>query len=147
MEMSNSGGEEMKTRILDCNLTRDELVERGEKLVLLLEELDGLEAEKKKTNDRIKVKVTGIEATVSDLSSVIRRKKEERDVEVEIRLDWSRKIEETVRLDTWEIIETRTLTSQELQMEFNKQERNTAPATVLTLTGFDHSPKEADEEG
>lgn len=110
----------MNTRMLECPLDQDQLLQRGKALSECLQMIEGIEDEKKQTNNRLKERMGKIEITARLLASEIRTRHERRAVEISTVKDWLRKCEETIRLDTGEVIDTRALTPQELQLEFDK---------------------------
>lgn len=101
--------------MLPCSLTDEELRERGDELVKVLDTIDEIEAEKKSANDAFKARIQIQESRARELRTAIESKKEDRSVEViesfELRLGVAR----TTRTDTGEQIRERALRQSELQ--------------------------------
>lgn len=107
----------MLSRMLPCDLTDQELLQRGQKVAELVAKKEALEAEKKDTASEFKAKIDRLESDIASIAKEVRSKKEYREVEVSTTKDYKRKVAETVRQDTGELVEQRTLTPAELQLE------------------------------
>lgn len=130
----------MNTRMLECPLDRDQLLQRGQALSECLQMIKGIKDEKKQMNNQFKKRMEKIEITARLLASEIRTQHERRAVEISTVKDYMRKCEETIRLDTGEVIDTRALTLQELQLEFDKPD-----ARVLEMKLEKLDPEVAEE--
>lgn len=101
--------------VLPCALTDEELRERADELVKVLDTIDDIEAEKKSANDQFKARIQIQESRARELRTAIEGKREDRPVECiesfELRLGVAR----TTRTDTGEQIRERALRSTELQ--------------------------------
>ena len=107
----------METMTLPCQLTSTELDERRDKLVALVAKADALEDEKKMQATAIKGKIETVESEMRDLAYEIRTRKQQRPVEIKRDKDLIRGVEEIIRLDTGEVVETRHLSPHERQGE------------------------------
>jgi len=105
----------VETRYLPCILTEKELLERGQRAAELVSEIASQEEEKKAAAAAAKSKIDALEAQLRDVSREVRTKVERRQVEVRLEKDFDRNVEETVRCDTGEVVETRVLMPQERQ--------------------------------
>lgn len=99
-----------ETRFLKVPLTPEEVRARGEQLAGALDDAEKLDAEHKAERDRQKVAMGALEGRIHHLGRVIREGVEERSVEVEMRVDLGLRLVEEVRLDTGEIVQSRSVT-------------------------------------
>jgi hypothetical protein len=113
----------METRLLPCKLTEEELIDRAHRLERCLQGVKEIEAAKKAYNDGVKKELSEAEIEINKYAWMVREEKELREVEIVEEKDYKRKVSETIRRDTGEVIETRTLDPRELQTE----------STVLTM--------------
>ena len=107
----------MQTRQLKCALTEDQLKQRGTALAAYVHRLHELEAEKKNEAAKLNNKIGSVELAMDRVAIEISERAEYRDVEVTREKDFGRGVEEVIRQDTGEIIETRVLQPQERQGE------------------------------
>lgn len=106
---------ERVTLSLRCQLTPDELRERGDRLAELLDERDRIDADLVMARQRAKSEHAAIEPELGDLRSQIKTRHELREVDCEVRFDFSDGKAYTVRTDTGEIVRSRALTHDERQ--------------------------------
>lgn len=104
-------------RTLPVMLTRDELLERGEALALMRGKRNGIAYDQKASNADFKEKLEDADTEIDRLAGIVRSKSEPRPVDCTMRRDMQRFIIDTIRLDTGEVIETRTMTEQERQLK------------------------------
>jgi hypothetical protein len=116
--MSNKP-KEVQTEWLKCDLSKDELREKGQSLARAEQEREKNEADKKAAVDAFKSVDSELARTIKDLTTQINNKAEHRYVEVEERLDYERNLMEIYRKDTGEKINQRALTAEELQQKFS----------------------------
>jgi phosphoketolase len=109
--------EKKETKLLPCALTQQELLERGQRAAELVNQIASEEEVRSAAGKASKEKINGFEIELRAVGYEIRTKKEMRDVEIERVKDLGRKVEEVIRLDTGEIVETRALAPHELQAE------------------------------
>ncbi len=102
---------------LPVKLTDRELDERRDKLAALVREHTEAEQTKKDEAAQWKQKVDAIEKNMSDLAREIRDRAQLRPVEVKRDKHIELGIEELVRVDTFEVVETRSLGPGERQAE------------------------------
>lgn len=107
----------MELRNLPCKLTDEELNSRRDRLAQLVRELALEEQAKKDTAalhaDRIKV----LERDVFQVADEIRDRAEYRQVVVKREKDFEAGIEQTIRVDTHEVVDVRALGPNEKQAE------------------------------
>jgi hypothetical protein len=109
----------METRTLRCRLTERELLERGHRLASLHAEISSLEDARRSSASEYKSQIDLAEAQLSAIAREVRSGAQERQVEVRREKDFDRNVEEVIRLDTGEVVETRALTPQERQGELH----------------------------
>ena len=105
----------MKTRLLPCVLTEDQIRERGIELAALEQELDQIGDAKKTANAGFKEQIEAINERKGNLVKEINSKMEWRDVVVTEDKNFEKKEGYTIRTDTGEIVSTRILHPEELQ--------------------------------
>lgn len=111
------------TMRLPCRLTEEEVRERGERLA---RELNGkvlLEEKRKEVAAELKRAIDALDAELLDLARAIRDRTEEREVEVETTRDLHRRVLETIRRDTGEVVSARPLGPDELQLNLVPMDR------------------------
>lgn len=101
--------------LLYVNLTPAELTERGQQLAATSQLHDSVEEEAKEIASSYRTQIKGHRNKMKALSKVIEEKREERMVPVVDRPDYGTNLMVTIRVDTGEIIRSRTLTPEELQ--------------------------------
>ena len=106
--------EQTRTEILPCDLTEAELLARGDEAARLQDDRDRAEAARDAANKASKAAIQGIEEQQHELLRQVRNKTERRDVEVIDRRNEGAM--ETIRLDTSELVRSRPLTPEELQI-------------------------------
>lgn len=107
----------METRVLDVELTKQELIERSKKQAELVKEIEDLEAQKSENNKRIGDKIKLVTKDLQEMAREVRAGKKWVEVEIARTKDMTRCVEETVRIDTGEVIGTRALTPAEMQLD------------------------------
>jgi small-conductance mechanosensitive channel len=105
----------MDTRSLPVKLTETELTERRDKLAQRVRDLGQAEQEAKDVAAEHKDAIKAIEQDMRLIAREIREKAETRSVEVRKSLDLDAGVEETIRVDTGEVVETRALAPHERQ--------------------------------
>lgn len=121
----------MDTMLLPVKLTDKELLERGTKLAELSYQMGKVDDEKKSSMSSFKAQLDTLEEEAKDVARELRSKTAYRAVEVISRKDYKRAVEETIRQDTREIVNTRPLTPAELQLELElkgKKKKEEKPA-------------------
>lgn len=131
-----------KTRWLECELTEDEIKEKGKALARAEEERSQNKEEKKAAVAEYDSTDKALGATISSLTKEINNKREWRNVEIEERADFETHLMEFYRKDTGERIGTRPLTVDELQDKFafakgaiEKFADSVDEGTTVTLSG------------
>jgi hypothetical protein len=110
----------METRTLDVTLTEQEMIERSKKQADLVRKIEEKEAEKKSLAKEMGEEISKLTVHLQEVAREVRAGKKWVEVEVKREKDMARAVEETTRLDTGEVIETRNLTPQEMQLELVK---------------------------
>lgn len=102
-------------RHLCCELTHDELLDRGQKLAYHLSEIARIDSELASFKSQIKSRLDMANAKVQDYQQQVAEKAEWRDVECRDDYDYEAKLVRSFRLDTDEQIGSRQMTGDELQ--------------------------------
>ena len=105
----------MNTELLSCDLTPDEVRERGEEAARKQEERDTQEALRQASQKTFKGTIESLEGSVRHLLKEVRSKSTRRDIEVIQEARHDAGMMETIRTDTGEIVRTRPLTANERQ--------------------------------
>lgn len=116
--MAKSTRREKVTEILPVRLTPVELAARADELANLLQKRDTVDEEKSSANARFKSQFEEIDTRMSALGRELRDKEVAREVEVTRTMNYAEKIVETVRNDTGELVRTRSMSPDEMQMRF-----------------------------
>lgn len=131
----------MRTMDLYCNLTRDEEHAKGDRIATIDAEVETAEEELKHRSSSLKTQIKGLKAEARRLSRHIREHKELRPVEIVDRQDAERMIVETVRKDTFAVVESRPMTTAEIQ-KITQPElplgTNLTPKCKGGIAGCDH---------
>jgi len=106
----------METRNLPVQLSKDEIRLRGEELARKHAEYDDVESARKASQQESKGKLERIEAESRELANTIRTGREYREIEVREVKNVDNLSMDLVRVDTGEIIESRPLRADELQV-------------------------------
>jgi hypothetical protein len=104
-----------ENRILPCKLTKDELIERGQSLAATIEDINTETDAQEGLKREMKARIGVLEAQRSSLAAVVSRRHELRDVSVEVQLHDDTNTVATVRMDTGEVIHSRTMNDDERQ--------------------------------
>lgn len=102
-------------RSLACQLSDEELLKKGTELAQAVEDIQGEDRRQADIKASMKARMTALEARRDELSVTVRRREEERDVQVEVWHDYSRAIVYDVRTDTGEVLFRRPMTDDERQ--------------------------------
>lgn len=109
----------MKTEQLPCRLTDQERQERATKLAQSVQDAAKLEADLAGIRSKYKTEIERVEESIRDLSKVVSSGLEYRPIEVIEQKDAARRVMETIRQDTGEIVWTRPLSPNEMQEELH----------------------------
>jgi hypothetical protein len=99
---------------LPCDLTSEELEQKGQDLATICEEISQVEAEKSDTAKQFKERLERLEAKKSVLARQVKTRSEEREVEVHALLLVDDRTVRTVRTDTGETVRQRPASEREL---------------------------------
>ena len=105
----------VQTQMLTCQLTEDEIRQRGQQLARVLDDISTERARQTSFKTEMKATIAGLESRSAALSSQIRRGEELRDVQVQPELDFGENVYRERRTDTDEIINERAIQEDERQ--------------------------------
>jgi len=120
----------MDTRILPVALNDQELAERRDKLAELVRERNMAKQRARDDAKSHKTKIDAIETEKDHIAREIREKAQHIAVQVIKETDIGRRVEETIRIDTHEVVSTRTLEPSELQASLFHDEAKSAAEAV-----------------
>lgn len=109
-------------RELPCELSSEEFEQRATLFAKLDEKLAALEVKKKAQNDLIKEEIDEVEAERSKLRRIILARTEEREIKCQWQPDWASRSMLLRRLDTQQVVDTRTMTADEVQEQLPFEE-------------------------
>jgi hypothetical protein len=101
--------------LLSCKLTDDELLQAGQDLAKVNQDIVREENDQTSAKAQMKARLTGLEAKRTEISLKISRKAEERSVEVERILNFQIGKYFETRIDTGEVIHQRDIRDDERQ--------------------------------
>jgi hypothetical protein len=110
--------QKQSTKLLKCELTEEEIAQKGKQLAHTEEEREQNAAERKAVMAEFKSKDEAFASTINQLSAQINTRSEYRYVPVENKMNYEMCMVETYRRDTGELIATRVMTAEELQQKF-----------------------------
>lgn len=102
-------------------LSEGEFVERAVTLADVLQAIADLEGEQEATRKEQKAQMSALEAKRTELTGVLRRKQEPREVAVEVIADDDTGMTTAIRLDTGEVLWERQMYDSERQLELPKE--------------------------
>ena len=103
----------MNTMNLPVRLTTDELLMRSDELAKKIRERDEAERAMKSAQATAKRKIDVLELEITRLAEVVRDRQEDRPVEVTEVKNWLRLTMDTVRIDTGELVGSRSMSAYE----------------------------------
>lgn len=103
----------MNTQSLPVRLTTDELLLRSDELAKAVRERDDAERAMKSAQATAKRKIDLLDLDITRLADIVRDRQEDRPVEVREFKNWVRLTMDTVRLDTGEIVGSRSMSRSE----------------------------------
>ncbi|KAF0218817.1 MAG: hypothetical protein FD174_2600 [Geobacteraceae bacterium] len=113
-------------RELPCILSREEKASYSDELARLTQEQAELKDRKKEITAEYKAKIDACTSQSRVIARKISTGKEMRDVECYWEFDYPRCVKSLIRADTFEPIETKTLTGEELQKQLNFEQEEAA---------------------
>jgi Zn-finger domain-containing protein len=105
----------MDTMQLSCRLTEQQLSEKSDALAREVRAERVLDLERAAAAKVYRQRLGEVRLTIAGLAQEISTRSEVREVEIKKRVDHEAGVEETVRLDTGEVVRTRTLAPSERQ--------------------------------
>ena len=106
------------TESLKVELTDEELRTASEEMARAVDDIRELEGQRKATVESFKARIAKAQADCQVNANLVRNKYEFRRVDVERTFDYEHGTVTAVRLDTYEVFESRKMTGQERQMTF-----------------------------
>jgi len=103
------------TELLDCKLTQEEQLERGQQLADAITAVDTEEAAQKTAKDKMKESLAALASEVNRLVPIVHDGIEKRQVSVRIDYDDTSLMVHKTRLDTGELVASRAMTEEERQ--------------------------------
>lgn len=113
-----------KTRNLPVELTGAEIRAKGEELARTVNEQSQIEDEKKKANADFTTRLKTTSNFIFHLSNIVESGKEFREVVVTEEFFYRENVARVYRSDTGELVDTRSLTKEELQRGFFETEED-----------------------
>lgn len=107
-----------ETRVLDVKLTREEIEQRSKELAGAIKEHDRVDEDRKAAAATAKLTIDRLNTQIRQLSRAVELGSEPQEVACEWFADQRRMVMNLVRLDTHEIVSTRSMTNEERQLEF-----------------------------
>jgi hypothetical protein len=120
------------TRPCAVRLTSNELLEFGERLAQVEDDIATENAQQEDTKKGMKARISALEARRTELASIVRRKHETRDVQVDLVATADDGKVREVRQDTGEVIFTRLLSDEERQKKLFPEGAPAAEAEAAT---------------
>ena len=102
---------------LPVKLNEPEVAERADELARTIAKRDSVEALAKDESRRAKDEVKEMDERIGDLAGIVRDKVESRPVDTRWEPELERRLYRRVRLDTLEVVESRPMTTTELEEE------------------------------
>lgn len=139
-------------RSLICTLTDEERRNYGIKLATTLEDIENVEAEKKRSADHFKDRVGGLQATADDLRRKVSTGQEWRDVECVVKFcEPDKAHKQIVRTDTGEVVSTEIMTESDKQLKLPIADEQLTPEELGRRAqrdgkGQEDNPFDADTE-
>jgi ribosome modulation factor len=103
------------TRELECELSDSDLLAKLTELTTKLTQKDAVEQELKEVSAGYKGRIKTLDREVHQLTRVVTKRCEEREVECEERFNYAARQAQIVRLDTFDVVESRAMTQRETQ--------------------------------
>ena len=122
----------METRTLSVQLTKQEIIERSTQQAELVKKLEDKETEKSEVTTRLTSSIKELKRELQLVAQEVRAGQRWAEVEVARQKDIKRGVEETIRTDTGEIIETRALTPAEMQLDLIGGASASGKSVVIT---------------
>lgn len=116
----------METRNLPVTLTTEDLDQRRDKLAALVREHAEVEQEKKDATAAFSKRLKEIDRVIAQVAHEIREKAEYRGVPVTKQKNFRLGVEEIIRTDTYEVVDSRSLHPDERQVHLHDVIKDTA---------------------
>jgi len=106
-------------KLLSVSLTEKELLDCGDRMSALLEDLGNEKRDQTNVKAEMKARATQMEAEIAGLATKIQRKAELRNVECESQIDFDKELYQEIRLDTGKVFFERAINEEERQERFD----------------------------
>jgi len=118
---------------LECQLSENELLDKGQELSTLIQDVKKLDEEKKENAADYKVRIDGKTIDARAIARVIKDGFETRTVEITEQRDYALRTITTFRKDTGEIVQTRPMRTEDLQepIAFPAEDRHEGKVAYL----------------
>lgn len=136
----------MNTQSLPVRLTTDELLLRSDELAKTIRERDETERAMKSAQGAAKRKIDQLELDITRLAEVVRDRQENRPVEVREIKNWDRLTMDTIRLDTGEVVGSRSMSRSERNDELPFAADDAPAAAAAGEGGESEKPAETTAE-
>jgi len=103
---------------LPCKISKEQKAEAADQLATAIQEADSLELERKTTLKDLGSRKEALIEKIHKLTQQVKDGVEQRSVDCELQLNYTKLTATLVRLDTEEIVEERPMTEEEKQMNF-----------------------------
>ena len=110
------------SKLLPCKLSNEELLERGQQLGAVTQDIADEEARQVSIKQELKARLTELESQRMQLATQITRREEMREVEIVPERDYTLAKYYEIRQDTGEVVKERPLTPEERQLGLPKPE-------------------------
>lgn len=104
---------------LDCDLDDHEIADRARELGTAINRWRQLDDERKQAASRYRDELAALDGDIRELAQIVATRTETRMVEVEHRPDYDARMMHVYRLDTGELVDSRPLTADEMQVELS----------------------------
>ena len=109
--------------VLPCKLSEKDRAEAADKLATAIQRVESLELEKKAKVAEFKSQIDGQKERIHSLTVEVKDGVAQRPVDCELQLNYSKLTATLTRLDIMEIVEERTMTEEEKQMDFEFEKK------------------------
>jgi hypothetical protein len=123
-----------ETHTLPCKLTTEEIADAAEELASAIQELEGVEIEKKAVAKEYNSQVDNIKKRIHRLMTHVKNGVAYRSVKCDLQFHIKKVLAILVREDTGDIIEERPMTEEEKQMQIEFSDDNISKSMQKTVT-------------
>lgn len=113
--------------VLPCKLTEKDVAEAADKLATAIQRVESLELEKKTKVAEFKGQIDAQKERIHNLTVEVKDGVAQRSIDCELLLNYTKLSATLIRLDHDEIVEERTMTTEEKQMKFEFEKNKKSP--------------------